>query len=64
MSILQFLVYFTLAMVLLLLSILLGEQAPWYFAWIVGTAMIILIAVSGGVLYEGQAEEQERDESA
>jgi predicted outer membrane lipoprotein len=28
------------------------------FAWVLGTGMIILIAVSGAVLLEGQEEEQ------
>jgi predicted outer membrane lipoprotein len=64
MGIMKFLVYFALAMLFLFLSILLGEQAPWYFAWLPGTAMIILIAVSGAVLFEGQAKEEEQEEGA
>jgi len=64
MGLLKFLVYFAIAAVILLLSILLGDMAPWYFAWILGTVMIILIAVSGAVLFEGQAEAQNRHSGA
>jgi cyd operon protein YbgT len=46
-----------LAMVLIfsiLLAVVTGDYAPWYFAWLVGTTMIILIAVAGAVLFETQ----------
>ncbi|MDA8048505.1 MAG: hypothetical protein M0002_00565 [Rhodospirillales bacterium] len=48
---------FALALVLavaLLLAVIAGGNAPWYFAWMVGTTMIVLIAVSGAVLLETQ----------
>lgn len=48
---------FALAMVLalaLFLAVLCGGYAPWYFAWLVGTTMIVLISVSGAVLFETQ----------
>ena len=64
MGVLKFFVYFGIASVMFFLSIILGEKAPWYFAWILGTVMIILIAVSGAVLLEGQAEEQKRPSGA
>ncbi|MGH8427598.1 MAG: hypothetical protein ACRES7_06420 [Gammaproteobacteria bacterium] len=35
----------------------LSEWAPWYFAWVVGTAMIILIAAFAGYLYDRQARD-------
>ena len=60
MGFLKFLMYFVIALVILLLCIMLGDKAPWYFAWVLGTGMIILIAVSGAVLLEGQEEEQRR----
>ena len=62
MGLLKFLVYFAIALVILLLCIILGDRAPWYFAWVLGTGMIILIAVSGAVLLEGQEEEQRQRE--
>ena len=38
------------------LAVLCGDYGPWYFAWLVGTTMIILIAVAGVVLFETQLE--------
>ncbi len=52
-----------LAVVLLIaivLAVLCGDYGPWYFAWLVGTTMIILIAVAGGVLFETQLEIQKK----
>ncbi len=36
---------------------ILSYWAPWYFAWVVGTAMIILITAFAGALYDRQARE-------
>ncbi|NHN81546.1 hypothetical protein GOB88_08795 [Acetobacter lovaniensis] len=43
--------------VALLFAVFVGDQGPWYFAWVVGTVMIILVAAAGGVLFDAQAEE-------
>lgn len=40
--------------VALLLAVVAGDEGPWYFAWMVGTVMIVLIAASGAVLFEAQ----------
>lgn len=40
--------------VALLFAVVAGDYAPWYFAWMVGTVMIILIAAAGAVLFETQ----------
>jgi cyd operon protein YbgT len=40
----------------IMLAVVTGDYAPWYFAWLVGTTMIILIAVAGAVLFETQDE--------
>ena len=61
MSIVRFVTYFVISMLVLFLSIVLGEQAPWYFAWVLGTTMAILIAVCGAVLLEGQEGEEQED---
>ncbi|HYW93799.1 MAG TPA: hypothetical protein VFA95_15285 [Gammaproteobacteria bacterium] len=50
----QFGFWFVLALVALLLAILLGERASWYFAWVIGTLMIVLIAVAGTVMLDAQ----------
>jgi cyd operon protein YbgT len=50
---------FALALVLalaLFIAVICGGNAPWYFAWLVGTTMIVLISVSGAVLFEAQEE--------
>ncbi|WP_298281891.1 hypothetical protein [Acidocella sp.] len=36
------------------LAVIAGDYGPWYFAWLVGTTMIVLIAVAGAVLYDTQ----------
>lgn len=38
----------------LLFAVVAGDYAPWYFAWLVGTVMIVLIAAAGAVLFETQ----------
>lgn len=53
---LQFMLFMVLAFVVIVLAIMLGDQGAWYFAWLVGTAMIVLIAAAGGVLLDTQDE--------
>lgn len=51
--------FVSLALVLclaLLLAVVAGDYGPWYFAWMVGTVMIVLIASAGAVLYDNQHE--------
>ena len=51
---------FALALILalaLFLAVVAGDYAPWYFAWLVGTTMIVLISVSGAILLETQDSE-------
>lgn len=38
----------------ILLAVVTGDEGPWYFGWLVGTVMIVLIAASGAVLFEAQ----------
>ncbi|MBU6418836.1 MAG: hypothetical protein KGQ79_03815 [Proteobacteria bacterium] len=40
----------------LLLAVVAGDYGPWYFAWMVGTVMIVLIAGCGAVLFDSQHE--------
>lgn len=53
---LQFLLYMTLAVLVIAMAVLLGNDGAWYFAWLVGTTMIILIAAAGGALLDTQDE--------
>lgn len=57
MTILRLLLYFIIALVVLFLVILLGEKGAWYFAWILGTVMIVLISAAGGALLDTQEAE-------
>jgi len=56
----RFVVYMLIAVLVIFLAIVLGDQGPWYFAWLVGTVMIVLISAAGGVLLDTQEEEQKR----
>ncbi|GAN68836.1 hypothetical protein [Acetobacter orleanensis] len=40
----------------LLFAVFVGDQGPWYFAWVVGTIMIILISGAGAILLDAQQE--------
>lgn len=63
----QLIKFLALALILafcIMLAVVTGDYAPWYFAWLVGTMMIILIAVAGAVLFETQeAAQAPRDAS-
>lgn len=53
----SFIKFVALAVVLtlaLFIAVIAGDDGPWYFAWLVGTTMIILIAATGAVLMETQ----------
>ncbi len=51
-----FLLFMVLAFVVILLAALLGDQGAWYFAWMIGTAMIVLVAAAGAALLDAQEE--------
>jgi cyd operon protein YbgT len=38
--------------------VVIGNYGAWYFSWLIGTAMIVLFAVAGGVLYDTQEKEE------
>jgi len=53
-----FIKFVALALILalaLFIAVIAGDDGPWYFAWLVGTVMIVLIATSGAVLLEAQS---------
>ena len=45
--VLIFLFWLFVAVVAISLTIVLGERGAWYFAWVLGTVMIVLIAAAG-----------------
>lgn len=40
----------------LFIAVIAGDYGPWYFAWIVGTVMVVLISVASAVLFDAQIE--------
>lgn len=46
-TLLTFLALMGLSSALIVLGVILGDYASWYFAWIVGTAMIVLVSAAG-----------------
>ncbi len=60
-GIVKFVTFTAIAALCLLLAVVASDSGPWYFAWMLGTMMIILLAVAGGVMFETQfADERER----
>lgn len=55
----RYLVYTILALVLIFVTVIIGDYGPWYFAWIVGTVMIVLISAAGGALLDTQLEAEQ-----
>jgi predicted outer membrane lipoprotein len=58
---LRILFYLLITIVLLFLVILLGDRGAWYFAWMLGTVMIVLISAAGGALLDAQEREREKE---
>lgn len=57
---LYFVLFMLLAMGVLFLAIVLGDVGGWYFAWLLGTVMIVLVSAGGAALLDAQ-EEHQRD---
>ncbi len=48
--------------VALLFAVFVGDQGPWYFAWVIGTVMIVLISGAGAILLDAQQEQTSLEE--
>lgn len=55
----RILVFIIIAMLLIVMGIILGDYGPWYFAWLLGTVMIVLVSAAGGALMDTQLEDEE-----
>ena len=53
---LLFVLFMVIAVVVIVLAVILGEMGAWYFAWLVGTGMIVLVTAAGGVMLDTQDE--------
>ncbi|MEO8838912.1 MAG: hypothetical protein ABI351_09385 [Herbaspirillum sp.] len=51
-----FLLFMVIAFMVILLAIILGELGAWYFSWVVGTIMIVLVTATGGALLDTEEE--------
>ncbi|HTV84658.1 MAG TPA: hypothetical protein VME63_04600 [Dyella sp.] len=50
----QFVLFMIIAILIILMAVILGDSGAWYFAWLIGTAMIVLISAAGGALLDAQ----------
>lgn len=58
---LLFVLFMVIAVIVIVLAVILGELGAWYFAWLVGTGMIVLITAAGGVLLDTQDDRAARE---
>ncbi len=52
----HFLIFMFTAVVAIVIGVIIGDYGSWYFAWLVGTAMIVLVSVVAGVLFDAQED--------
>lgn len=57
-TLLYFLLFLLIAIVAIVIGVIIGDYASWYFAWIVGTAMIVLVSAASGALFDAQEEDR------
>lgn len=60
---LYFLLFMVIAAAMIILAAILGDVGAWYFAWLIGTTMIVLVSAAGAALLDAQ-EEHALEESA
>lgn len=58
-TVLQFMLYLAIAVVAIVLAVIVGNYGLWYLSWLIGTALIVLAAAAGGVLFEAQQRKRE-----
>ncbi len=55
-SFLLFVLFMLIALIVIVLAVVLGDSGAWYFAWLVGTGMIVLVTAAGGAMLDAQEE--------
>lgn len=55
-SVLYFLLFLVIAVMVTVLAAILGDEGAWYFAWLIGTTMLVLISAAGGAFLDAQEE--------
>jgi hypothetical protein len=56
-----FVLFMAIAVIAIVLGIIVGDYGAWYFSWLIGSVMMILVAAAGGVLFDAQIEDRVRD---
>jgi ABC-type antimicrobial peptide transport system permease subunit len=55
-SFLYFILFLLLAIIVTVLAAILGNEGAWYFAWLIGTTMIVLVSAAGGAMLDAHEE--------
>ena len=58
-NVLLFAFWLVVGLIALFLAIVLGDSGAWYLAWVLGTVMMILIAVTGTVILEAETPDHD-----
>jgi len=58
-TLLHFLVLLVAVVIAIVVGVVVGDYGAWYFSWLIGTIMIVLVAAAGGVLFDTQEKEQD-----
>ena len=53
---LLFVLFMLVTLVVIVLAVVLGDSGAWYFAWLIGTGMIVLVTAAGGAMLDTQDE--------
>ena len=55
---LYFVLFMLIAAVAIVIGVIIGDYGSWYFAWLVGTVMMVLVAAGAAALFDTQEDEQ------
>ncbi|WP_233873040.1 hypothetical protein [Paraburkholderia adhaesiva] len=53
-TVFQFTLYLAIAVAAIVVAVIVSNYGIWYVSWLLGTALIVLCAVAGGVLFDTQ----------
>ncbi|MHC1479283.1 hypothetical protein ACYJW8_03450 [Frateuria aurantia] len=60
----KFVVMMGIALLAIVLAVILGETGAWYFAWLLGTVVIVLVSAAGGAMLDAQIASVGRSENS
>ncbi len=53
-----FVLFMVIATLVIVLAVILGDSGAWYFSWLLGTGLIVLVTAAGAMLLDTQDEER------